>query len=63
MPAHHQHGQFIDEYVAAAGIRENGKTPLFRSAIGKTGLLTDKPMNRIDAYRMVRGARPTPASR
>jgi integrase len=54
MPAHHKLEQFIDEYLAAAGIREDGKTPLFRSAIGKTGVLTDKPMNRIDAYRMVR---------
>jgi integrase len=41
-------------YLAAAGIREDGKTPLFRSAIGKTGVLTEKPMNRIDAYRMIR---------
>jgi integrase/recombinase XerD len=46
--------QFLDEYLAAAGIREDGKTPLFRSAIGKTRVLTDKRMNRIDAYRMVR---------
>jgi integrase len=53
-PAHHKLEQFIDEYLAAAGIREDGKSPLFRSAIGKTGVLTDKPMNRIDAYRMVR---------
>ncbi len=35
-------------------IREDGKTPLFRSAIGKTGVLTGKPMNRVDAYRMIR---------
>jgi site-specific recombinase XerD len=54
MPAHHKLEAFIDEYLAAVGIREDGKTPLFRSAIGKTGVLTDKPMNRIDAYRMVR---------
>ena len=54
MPAHHKLEQFLDEYLAAAGIREDGKTPLFRSAVGKTGILTDKPMNRIDAYRMVR---------
>jgi integrase/recombinase XerD len=40
--------------LAAAGIRDDGKTPLFRSAIGKTGVLTDKPMNRVDAYRMIR---------
>src|SRR6266446_2402671 len=54
MPAHHKLEQFLDEYLAAAGIREAGKTPLFRSAVGKTGVLTDKPMNRVDAYRMVR---------
>jgi site-specific recombinase XerD len=54
MPAHHKLEAFIDGYLAAAGIREDGKTPLFRSAIGKTGVLSDKPMNRIDAYRMVR---------
>jgi integrase len=54
MPAHHKLEAFIDEYLAAAGIREDGKTPLFRSASGKTGMLTDKPMNRIDAYRRVR---------
>jgi integrase/recombinase XerD len=53
MPAHHKLEAFIDEYLAAAGIREDGKPPLFRSAIGKTDVLTDKPMNRVDAYRMV----------
>ena len=30
-----------------------GKSPLFRSAAGRTGELTDEPMNRIDAYRMI----------
>jgi hypothetical protein len=54
MPSHHKLEAFIDEYLAVAGIREDGKTPVFRSAIGKTGVLTDKPMNRIDVYRMVR---------
>jgi integrase/recombinase XerD len=54
MPAHHKLEAFIDEYIAAAGIREDGKGPLFRSAIGKTGVLTDKLMNRVDAYRMIR---------
>jgi integrase len=54
MPAHHKLEAFIDEYLAVAGIREDGKTPLFRSAVGKTGVLTEKPMNRIDAYRMIR---------
>jgi hypothetical protein len=54
MPAHHKLEAFIHEYLATAGIREIGKTSLFRLAVAKTGLLTDKPMNRIDACRMVR---------
>jgi hypothetical protein len=36
IPAHHK-------LEPAAGIREDGKTPLFPSAVGKTGMLTDKP--------------------
>jgi integrase len=29
------------------------QTPLFRSAAGRTGTLTEKPMNRVDAWRMI----------
>jgi site-specific recombinase XerD len=54
MPVHHKLEQFLDEYLAVAGIRDHDKTPLFRSAAGKTGTLTDRPMHRIDAYEMVR---------
>jgi site-specific recombinase XerD len=54
MPAHHKLEQFLDEYLDAAGIRDRDRTPLFRSAIGKTGVLTDRPMHRVDAYQMVR---------
>jgi site-specific recombinase XerD len=54
MPAHHKLEQFLDEYLDAAGIRDGGKTPLFRSAVGRTGILTDRPMHRVDAYQMVR---------
>jgi integrase len=53
MPAHHKLERFFDEYLDAAGIRE-GKTPLFRSAAGTTGILTHRPMHRVDAYQMVR---------
>ena len=38
MPAHHKLEQFLDEYVAAAGIRGHDKTPLFRSANRRSGL-------------------------
>jgi integrase/recombinase XerD len=37
-----------------AGIEDDRKEPLFRSAIGKTGRLTDRPMTGVDAWRMVR---------
>ncbi len=53
MPAHHNLEAYLDSYIEAAGIRGGGKAPLFRSAAGRTGMLTDKPMNRIDAYRMI----------
>jgi site-specific recombinase XerC len=38
MPAHHKLEAFLDEYLAAAGIRDDGKGPLFRTARGKTGV-------------------------
>ena len=58
MPAHHNLEAYLDAYIAAAGSRDDGKGPLFRSAIGRTGELTIKPMHRVDAYRM---SRPPPA--
>jgi site-specific recombinase XerD len=53
MPAHHNLEAYLDAYLEAAGIRDGGKAPLFRSAAGRTGALTDKPMNRVDAWRMI----------
>jgi site-specific recombinase XerC len=38
MPTHHKLEHFLDEYLAAARIREACKTPLFRSAAGRTGI-------------------------
>ena len=53
MPAHHNLEAYLDAYIEAAGIRDDGKAPLFRSAVGRTGALTAKPMHRVDAWRMV----------
>jgi site-specific recombinase XerD len=53
MPAHHNLEAYLDAYIQAAGLQDQSKSPLFRSAIGRTGELTASPMNRIDAYRMV----------
>jgi integrase len=44
---------YLDAYIEAAGIRDAGKAPLFRSASGRTGELAPKAMNRVDAWRMI----------
>jgi integrase/recombinase XerD len=53
MPAHHNLEAYLDAYIEAAGIRDAGKVSLFRSAAGRTGTLTEKPMNRVGAWRMI----------
>jgi len=53
MPAHHNLEAYLDAYLDAAGIRAEPKSPLFRAAIGRTGVLNGNPMHRIDAYRMI----------
>jgi site-specific recombinase XerC len=44
----------ISPRQASATTAKPPSSSLFRPAVGKTGVLTDKPMNRIDAYRMIR---------
>ena len=53
VPCHHSLDQFLDEYIAAAGIAGDVDGYLFRSAAGKAGVLTQKPLSQPDAYRMV----------
>jgi integrase/recombinase XerD len=53
MPAHHTLEAYLDAYIQAAGIGNEGKSPLFRSAVGRTDTLTDKPIDRVAAWRMV----------
>jgi site-specific recombinase XerD len=53
MPAHHKLEAFLDEYIRAAGMTGDDKSPLFRSAIGRTGELTVTAMHRVDAWRMI----------
>ena len=54
MPCHHKLETYLDEYIKAAVTEDDRKGPLFRSAIGKTGQLSDRPMLRGDVWRMVR---------
>jgi integrase len=63
MPAHHNLEAYLDAYIEAASIRDGGKAPLFRSAVGRTDTLTEKPMNRIDAWRMIQRRAADPGTR
>jgi integrase/recombinase XerD len=54
MGCHHKLEQYLDEYLAAAGIAQDKKGPLFRAAIGRTGKLSERSMSRVDAWYMVR---------
>lgn len=53
VPCHHNLEKMIDEYIEASGIAEDQNGPLFRTADGKTGKLTNNAMWQQDAYRMV----------
>jgi integrase len=53
MPAHHTLEEYLDRYIGAAGISEDKKEPLFRSAYLKTGRLTTHALSRDNAFRMV----------
>lgn len=54
MPCHHKLERYLDEYMQTADIEKDRKGPLFRSALGKTQTLTDRPISRFDAWAMVR---------
>jgi site-specific recombinase XerD len=54
LPVHHKAEEYLDEYLAAADIGEEKKTPLFRSAKGRSGALTNEAMHRIDVFRMIK---------
>jgi integrase/recombinase XerD len=51
VPCHHKLEQYLDEYIAAAGIAGDPDGPLFRTTGRKTG--KQQPMWQQDAYRMI----------
>ena len=53
VPCHHKLEQYLDEYIAAAGIAGDPDGPLFRTAADKSGALTKNFMWQQDAYRMI----------
>jgi integrase/recombinase XerD len=53
VPCHHNAEAYLDAYVDAAGIRDEKKTPLFRS-VDKSKRITANAMTRTDVLRMVK---------
>jgi site-specific recombinase XerD len=53
VPAHHNADEYLDEYLKAADIAADKKSPLFRT-IDRAGRVTEKAMTRNDALRMVK---------
>ena len=54
LPCHHELEAMLEAYRDAIGIAGEKGTPLFRSAIMRTGQLTNNRMHRVDAFRMIK---------
>lgn len=53
LPAHHNLEAWLHEYIDAAGIGEERKSPLFRSILGRTGVLSDRALQERNALDLV----------
>ena len=54
VPVHHKAEDFLDVYLAEAGIAGDKNAPLFQSAGGKGRKLTGKALSRFDAWAIVK---------
>ena len=54
MPCHHSLDEYLHAYIEGAQIGIEGRGVLFRTAIGRTGQLTERAMSQADVYRMIR---------
>lgn len=54
VPAHHLAEEYLDAYLQVAGHGGNKLAPLFLTAKGRTGKLTEGPLTRHDALRMIK---------
>lgn len=54
MPTHHNLDRYLEEYIRAASIAEDRKSPLFRTTRGRSGELTANSLLQSDVWRMIR---------
>lgn len=53
MPCHHNLEEYVHAYLSNAGLGEDKKAFLFRSAKGRAGTLSARPMGQADVFRMI----------
>lgn len=54
VPTHHTAEEYVDAYLAALPSSDSKSTPLFFTAVGKTGQLSSNRLSRNDALRMIK---------
>jgi site-specific recombinase XerD len=54
LPVHHKLEELLDQYLKATGLEKEPESPLFPAAIGKTGKLSRRPLQRTDAADMLK---------
>ena len=54
VPAHHKLEEYLDAYLDAAGLWDDKRGPLFRTALGTAKRLTANRLTRRDVYKMVK---------
>jgi len=53
MPCHHNLDTYLHAYIEEANLGADPKGFLFRTALRRSGMLTERPMTQSDAYRMI----------
>jgi len=56
MPTHHNLDRYLEEYIRAANIAGDRKSPLFRTTRGRSGELTANSLLQSHVWRMIRRA-------
>jgi len=53
MPCNHSLDEYLQVYLEGAQLSQNPKALLFRTAIGRSGQLSERPMTQSDVWRMI----------
>ena len=54
VPVHHTAEEYLDAYIEVAGIAGEKNKPLFRTTRGRSRELTERPLDRFEAYKMIK---------